>query len=201
MNKQKQPLKQAVKTYYSTRTLSDTQLQALQQMISEKAADSLQGKSFSWRWLSSIAASLLLCIAVFAYMQTPAVVTLAYSDTLKDATINNGLQASISQWINENHIDDVPVQYRVEMSKFCRLGQYQTSHLRVAGVEQGKLHLFFHHGDRPLNWFNRSGTVDKMNWKLIKVHRDLSLIVMYSDDMRENAVRDILHQMLPELQA
>jgi len=201
MNKQRQPLKQAVKIFYETHGLSDTQLHSLQQMIAEKAADSPHEKSVSWRWLSSIAASLLISIAIFTYLQTPAVVTAAYSDTQKDAALNNGLQASVSQWINENQIDAVPAQYRVEMSKFCRLDRYQTSHLRVAGVEQGKLHLFFHHGGHPLNWFNRSGTVDKMNWKLIKVRRDLSLIVMYSDDMRETAVRDILHQMLPELQA
>jgi len=201
MNEQRQPLKQAVKIFYQAHALSDTQLHALQQMRSASATDSPQEKSASWRWISSIAASLLLSVAIFAYMHTPAVITAAYSDTQKDAAINNGLQASISQWINENHIDTVPEQYKVEMSKFCRLDQYPTSHLRVAGVERGKLHLFFHHGDQPLHWLNRSGTVDKMNWKLIKVRRDLSLIVMYSDDMRETAVSDILHQMLPELQA
>lgn len=201
MNKQGQPFKQAVKIFYEAHALSDTQLDSLQQIRSGKASESPQLRLASWRWISSIAASLLLCIVFFAYMQTPTVITAAYSDTKKEASINNGLQASISQWINENNIAAVPEQYKVEMSKFCRLDQYQMSHLRVAGVEQGKLHLFFHHDDRPLHRLNRSGTVEKMNWKLIKIRRDLSLIVMYSDDMTEKAVSDILHQMLPELQA
>lgn len=99
--------------------------------------------------------------------------------------------------MTNNRIELVPQKYKVEMSKFCRLQSHQTTHLRIAGATQGKMHIFFHHGDKPIHWLNRSGTNEQMSWKLVQVREDLSLIVMYTHDMREDAVRYILAEMLP----
>jgi len=63
------------------------------------------------------------------------------------------------------------------------------------------VYLFFHHGDKPIYWLNLSGTNQQMNWKLVQVREDLTLIVMYTHDMREEAVRHILGEMLAELRA
>ena len=37
--------------------------------------------------------------------------------------------------------------------------------------------------------------------KIIEVRDDLTVIVLYTDDMRESAMQNILGEMLPELQA
>ena len=107
----------------------------------------------------------------------------------------------MQQWLGENNIRPIPQKYPVEMSKFCKLDQYLTTHFRVAGVEQGKLHLFFHQGDRPVHWFNRKGELNSMNWRLLKVSENLTLIVLFTEDMREAAVEQILDKILPHLQA
>lgn len=204
MNNKKQPIKQAVKTFYKSRSLSDTQhqsLQALQETLQQPPEESHSSRPFVLQWVGSIAASLLLFIIVLGYAHTPAVITAAYADMIIDADLNNGMQSTTSQWMSENSIGGVPQKYPVEMSKFCNLDQYKTTHLRIAGAEQGTMHLFFHHGNRPMHWLNLAGTVDEMNWKMIEVREDLTVIVLYTDDMRESAMQNILGEMLPELQA
>jgi len=204
MNDRKQPVKVAVKTFYASRQLSDVQQQVLdelQQPQQQTTENTRSNNFFTRSWVGSIAASLLLFIVIFSYAHTPAVITAAYADTLQDAKLNNGMQVSMNQWMIDNRINDVPEEYPVEMSKFCNIDQYQTTHLRIAGVEQGILHIFMHSGAISGVWGKHTGTIDEMNWKLIKIRDEMTLIVLYSNDMRDSAVQNILGEMLPELQA
>jgi len=204
MNNDRQPIKQAIKNYYSSKTLSDTQNQSLlslQKTLQQTPEHTPPNRRFTIQWAGSIAASFLLLIMVFAYTHTPAVITAAYTDLNKDAILHNGLQLPASKWLSENNIAAVPQKYPVEMSKFCKLDQYKTTHLRIAGAEKGTLHLFFHHGKHPMHWLNRTGKVNKMNWKMIDIRDNLTVIVLYTDDMRESAIQNILSDMLPEFQA
>jgi len=204
MSDKKQPIKQAVKEYYADKSLSDSQLGALQETI-KRQADSFEKnhinikKTSVFKWGGSIAASLFLFVLMAGYLQTPDLISSAYADIRKDAHLSNGMQASMQQWLDENNIASVPRQYPVKMSKFCRLDQVLTTHLRIAGKEQGEVNVFIHHGERPLSWFDGSGAVEDMNWKLLKVRNNLTLIVLYTHDMREKSVQHILHEMLPEL--
>jgi hypothetical protein len=43
--------------------------------------------------------------------------------------------------------------------------------------------------------------VGEMNWKSIKVRNDLTVVVLYTKDMRDSAMQNILGGMFPELQA
>jgi len=202
MSNDKQPIKQALQDFYTAKSLSDTQLNALQQTLNQQTPLKSQHHRGVFKWAGSIAASvLLLVVLAIGYLQTPELITAAYADIYKDVHLNNGMQASIQQWMKKNHIADVPQQYPVKMSKFCQLNQLSTMHLRIAGTEQGELNVFFHYGETPLYWRNRSGTLDNMNWTLVKARDDLTLIVMYTHDMREQAVQHILGEILPELQA
>jgi len=198
MNNKRHPVKQAVKHYYAEKSLSEAQLYVLQKQLKRATRNKFTYPGVI-KWVGSLAASLVFFSIFFGYLQTPAVIGNAYADIKKDAEIYNGLQPSIVQWMNKNHIAAVPRQYPVEMSKFCQLDQYLTAHVRVAGVKQGNMHLFFHRGKVPLSWINRSGVLDRMNWKLLKVRDNLILIVLYSHDMREKAVQYILGEILPEL--
>ena len=204
MNDRKQPVKVAVKAFYASRQLSDVQqqlLDELQQPQQQTIENTRSNNFFTRPWVGSIAASLLLFIVIFSYAYTPAVITAAYADTLQDAKLNNGMQVSMNQWMIDNRINGVPEEYPVEMSKFCNIDQYQTTHLRIAGVEQGVLHIFMHSGAISGVWGKYTGTIDEMNWKLIKIRDEMTLIVLYSNDMRDSAVQNILDEMLPELQA
>ena len=202
MNK-KQTLKLALKTYYANKRLSDRQLELVQQMLHTQAAQTTASScsdiitSGTAKWLGALVVSLALLVVLLSYLQTPAVITDAYADVKKDASINNGMQTSMQQWMNENQIAVVPPQYTVEMSKFCRLDQYLTTHLRISGEQQEVVHLFFHYGKSSFGWRNKSGVMDKMNWKLLKARDNLTLIVLYSHEMREKTIQHILVQMLP----
>ena len=204
MSNEKQPVKEALKAYYAGNTLSDAQLeslQAMQNLSSQHSAKNKKNNHQVFKWLGSIAASIVLFTVIFGYFKTPVVVAAAYVDVAKDASIHNGMQASMTQWLREINIASVPDKYSVEMSKFCKISSYLIAHFRIAGVEQGELHLFFHHGSRPVHWFNSSGDIDDMKWKLVKVRDDLTLIVMYTSEMREKSLQFILDKMLPELMA
>ncbi|MCW8956086.1 MAG: hypothetical protein OQL09_04325 [Gammaproteobacteria bacterium] len=206
MSENRKNFKQAVKDYYSGKSLSNTQirtLQVMQQQIQPAIEQPTRKLDIAYRkrsWLAAVAASLIIFVVVFAYVATPSVIADAYADIAGDNSEFNGLQSSLVEWLETNNIAAVPEQYEVEMSKNCRLGDYYTKHLRIAGVEQGKLHLFFHQGNRPPYWLNRSGVMSDMNWKLMKVRNDLTLIVMYTQDMREKSIKHILGEMLPDIQ-
>lgn len=199
----RQPLKQALKKYYASKSLSDSQLDSLQALQKNQQQLESMGvnKPYALQWMGSVAAALLLFLMAFVYMHTPAVISDAYADMVKDASLNNQMQSSVRHWMNENSIGGVPQNYPVEMSKFCHLDKYETTHLRVAGAEQGTMHLFFHRGKRPIHWMNRSGSVDDMGWKMIEVREGLTVIVLYTHDMRASAIQAILSGMLPGLQA
>jgi len=204
MNNEKQAVKQALKTFYADKSLSDSQLQSLQQKLPShftKDDDNITNdkKISIIKWLGSIAASFLI-VWISAYLHTPQLISSAYADIQKDKSLNTGMSLAIQQWLDESNIASVPTQYPVEMSKFCTLDQSLTMHMRIAGKDQGELNVFFYHGERPLFWFNGAGKLNDMNWKLLKVRKNLTLVVLYTHDMREKSVQHILNEMLPELE-
>ena len=201
----KQPFQQAVKSFYKEKKLSDVQLEKLQRLFRQQDA----GVSARYRkkknlWVLGLPA--ILFVFALGYFKSPLILTpdviqAAYADISKDSGLHNGMESTMRQWLDENAVASVPQQYAVEMSKFCVLDRYLTTHLRIAGAEQGKLHLFFHQGKDLAGWKKRSGVLQRMHWKLLEVHNDLTLIVMYTHDMRESAVEQILGELLPHLQA
>ncbi len=212
MKEQVQALKLAVKQYYTKQSLSSEQLKSLNKMIEQQAQGGFLERSLSksishrLKWMVAMVASILLSLLALNYWQTPALmtptlITSAYADIYKDSNLKNGLQPPMEQWLKVNKVSAVPREYPIKMSKFCRLGDVVTMHLRIAGKQQGEVNVFIHRGDRVSLLMDRSGSVDDINWKLIKVRNDLTLIVLYTQDMREKAVQHILSEMLPELRA
>jgi len=204
----KQPFQQAVKAFYREKKLSAEQLEKMQQLLQQKdtGANTQPGgkykdkkKALLWG-LPVIFCVFVLGNFIFPVITTPKVIQAAYADISKDSELHNGMDVSMRHWLDENAVASVPQQYAVEMSKFCVLDRYLTTHLRIAGTEQGKLHLFFHQGKGLGGWKSRSGVLQRMNWRLLEVHKDLTLIVMYTHDMRESAVEQILGELLPHLQ-
>jgi hypothetical protein len=211
MNEKNLPMKQALKDYYADKSLSDAQLTLLQNATMYAGESSSQNlnkaDSYKWpgkwhgKWAGSMLASFVLFASILGYFHRPELITFAYADIHKDSQLNNGLAPSMRQWLDENNIASVPEEFPVKMSKFCRLNQVLTTHIRIAGKQQGEMNVFIHQGEPPLYWRDRSGSFDDMKWKLVKVREDLTLIVLYTLDMREKSVQNILYEMLPELKA
>ncbi len=202
MTLKKQAVKQALKQHYSNCYLTDKQLQALQQKIDVQTIKKYKnvGLNSILKWGSSVVASVFIFVIILINFQTPGLISAAYIDIFKDANLNNGMQVSMQQWLDENNISSVPDEYPIKMSKFCRLGNSVTTHLRIAGKKQGEMNVFFHPGHGSKFWHARSGKVENMNWKLVNVREDLTLIVLYTQDMREKSVLYILDELLPDLE-
>jgi len=183
--------------FYANKSLSDKQLDKLQQIQAKARQNSgKQAKALSkWRLVLALAASVAMLFVLISPLHTPSVVSHAYADIIKDSEDNNQRSTEISDWLRSNDIKEVPSRYQVEMVKYCYLDKDKTVHLRVAGTEQGKLHLFFRQGGGTVNGFNNAGTHDDMHWKLLKVKHDLTLLVMYTQDMREASVNHIIGAM------
>jgi len=201
MSSKKQSVKQALQKHYENSSLSDSQLLALQKTLNSRNENKYKNFSINsiLKWSSSVVVSVSLMVIILINFQTPPVVSSAYADIFKDANLNNGMQVSMQQWLSENNISNIPVEYKIIMSKFCRINNSVTTHLRIAGKKQGEMNVFFHPGHGSKLWHANSGEVDDMKWKLVNVREDLSLIVLYTQDMREKSVQYILGKLLPEL--
>lgn len=204
------PFKQAVNSYYKSKNLSAQKLQVLTELTENIESDNShkantvvsQNRANIWTWsASAIAASLMIAIFTIGYQQQPEIITAAYEDTLKDAQLNNGFAQQQKDWIAVNQILPAPAQYQVEMSKFCDLGGQKTTHLRIAGQHQGKMNVFFKKGSQPYRFGKTSGKTNNMHWKVLESNKDITVIVMYSEDMREPVVNKIINNMLPDLVA
>ncbi len=205
MNSGKKPVKSSVKEFYIAKTLSESQLNCLNEKLrsSMLKKQCYSNKNFllkSFKWAGGFVVSFVLLFSIFSYLHTPDIISSAYADIYKDSTLNNGMQVAILQWLQENNIARVPQKFPVKMSKFCRLDSVLTTHLRIVGYNQGVMNVFFHQGVRPIHWINKTGIVDDMNWTLVKVRENLTVIVLYSFDMREKSVLHILDEMLPEFE-
>jgi len=202
MKQNKQPLKQALKTYYSEHSLNDKQLNQLQDLssVNNEEQNKPEQTYFNRKtlWLNTIAASFLIFLIFppsLDQVQSTKLITAAYSDIKKDASLNNGLDKTINQWMSDNNVSTIPKEFNIEMSRFCQLDQYKSTHLRVAGAEKGIAHFFFHQSDKIPKAKLSKGQKDEMNWQIVKLHANLSVLVIYTQDMREEAVQKILNEM------
>lgn len=210
MNNDAKPFKQAVSSYYRSKKMSAEKLQSLSALygqferenVSKKVKPTHRNRLRVWSYsASAIAASLIAAILFVSYQQQPELITAAYDDILKDANLNNGLAAQQKEWIAVNHIAPAPAEYKIEMSKFCELSGLKTTHLRIAGQLQGKVNIFFKKGPRPYRFGKTSGKKDSMYWKVLESKKDLTVILVYTEDMREKVVNNIINKMLPDLTA
>ena len=208
MNNDTKPFKQAVSSYYKNKELSDEKIQSISKLTKNIEAKNINNekssihrrKSSMWSIsISAIAASLLVAVIMIGFQQQPEIITAAYNDIKIDSHLNNGFAQQQKEWIAVNHILPAPAQYNIEMSKFCELAGHQTTHLRIAGAERGKMNIFFKKGLRPYRFGKKSGKKDDMFWKVLESKQDFTVIVLYTEDMRENVVNKIINKMVPDL--
>jgi len=199
------PFKQALKLHFQSKKLSDEKYKLLSELSKNINPENNDRKNKTvpiyqnriWTLsASAIAASLIIVISMFNYQPQPNIITAAYNDVVNDSKLNNGFAQQHKDWIAVNQILPVPVQYQVEMSKFCNLDGQKTTHLRIAGLQQGKMHIFFKKGSLNFNNKISTGKTKNMYWKILKSSNDITVIVMYTKDMREHTVTKIINKML-----
>lgn len=153
------------------------------------------------RWIKhlAIAASLTLCLILTSlYWQTPILISAAYADINKDTHVENGFSSKHFQELRQMSIGRPPESMKVEMSKYCNLSNYQSTHFRIAGEQQGKVNIFFLSENKLHHWGKSEGMINELHWKLLYVHDNLTVIVLYTHDMKVSGVQNLLNSMLPE---
>jgi len=206
------PFKKAVQLFYENKSLSDSQqnqLQSLQEqartdvnaLVGTESANEIESgicHKIRNKWLIpvSIAASMSAIFVLVSLLSVPHLVSHAYTDVLKDASDYTLGELGATNRIQLDMVKAVPEKYSIEMHKYCFLDKEKTMHLRVAGVEQGKLHLFFKKGKGETNWLTRTGNYKDMHWKILQLKDDLTLLVMYTQDMRESSVNHIVNEVV-----
>lgn len=176
----------------------DLELQILQNLEQQIAKESVNRQQRRWLRHLAVAASLVMTLILSGqYWQTPTIISAAYADISKDSHLQNGFANSQSQWLGQKGINRPPQTMTVEMSKYCNLSNNPTTHLRVAGQKQGKVNVFFHAGEKPYLWGKKEGMINDLHWKLLQVRENLTVIVLYTQDMKISGVQKLLGTMLP----
>jgi len=213
MKSDKIKLQHAVKFHYSEKSLYNKQqhdLKALQKKLMINT-DIKQNNFFNssrlicWMryniFAPTMAITLMAAVFIFNFYQEPTIISAAYADVIQDKGLTNGLDKKSTDWMTNNQLLPVTDKFKVRMSKFCNINNNIIMHLRIDGKKKGAMNVFFHKSKQSITWKKKSGKKHKMQWKLIEVKEDLSLIEMYTSDMRQQSVDVILNAMLKELVA
>ena len=89
-----------------------------------------------------------------------------------------------------------PASMPIKMTKFCTLGGLKTMHMQVNNEDKGEVHFFIRQGEFDIAFWQANQSDEAvMPWKLIKSGRDLSVLVLYSNDMNPDNVTHLIQKM------
>jgi len=149
--------------------------------------------------MAGFAASIVFSILIISWSpattSSPELIVAALADIKQDAHLTTGLTTKQENWLTAHNVALPPKDLKVEMSKYCNIAGFATSHLRIAGKKRGQAHIFLYPGD--LNLAKYKGTHDNMNWINLKMNQGMSVLVMYTEDMKKEGVNHILKTMFP----
>ena len=149
--------------------------------------------------LLAVAAAFTLALGVVLvnyYPATPALVNAALRDIHNDEAQGIGVTVPVSLVAEIEKVKLPPPFMPVEMTKYCNLVGHQTLHVKVSGEKQGKVHLFMTNEGFDLRfWQARQGAMHSMPWRLIKPRGDLSVLVLYTEDMNPANVDKLIQAM------
>jgi len=147
-----------------------------------------------------IAAASLFGIIVGAVLvvnlSTPQdLITIAINDIYKDEKNNVGITLPIELVVKQANIHLPPESMPVEMTKLCNLNGNKTTHIKVAGAKHGAVHLFVKVGDFDASLWESKDIAPAMPWRLIKPRDNLSVLVVYTEDMNPASVDRLIQTM------
>lgn len=122
-------------------------------------------------------------------------ITLAINDINNDEKHQVGITLPVELLVKQANIQLPPESMPIEMTKLCNLKGNKTTHIKVAGAKQGAVHLFIKQGDFDVSLWKSENRPPAMPWKLIKPRGDLSVLVVYTEDMNPASVDQLIQTM------
>ena len=122
-------------------------------------------------------------------------ISIAINDIKKDEKQHVGITLPVELLFEQAKIHLPPESMPVEMAKLCNLNGNKTTHIKVAGAKQGAVHLFIKVGDFDASLWESNNNAPTMPWRLIKPRNDLSVLVVYTEDMNPASVDKLIQTM------
>jgi hypothetical protein len=122
-------------------------------------------------------------------------ISIAINDINKDKKQHVGITLPMELLVKQANIHLPPDSMPVEMIKLCNLNGNKTTHIKVAGTKQGAVHLFIKEGDFDASLWESKHNSPTMPWRLIKPRNDLSVLVVYTEDMNPASVDKLIQTM------
>jgi|GEM_PF-3520806 len=152
----------------------------------------------AWRIASVSAACVFIFIVTIGVTnQTPAMVDAAYIDIKKDELLDIGISIPSQTWLSSYQIQTPPAAMVVKMTKYCVIDGQKTTHLKISGESRGEVHLFIQ--SKRFNkefWQKEKGVIKTMPWLIMTPRSDLSVLVLYTENMNPKNVKKMLRTML-----
>ncbi|WP_455366999.1 hypothetical protein [Kaarinaea lacus] len=122
-------------------------------------------------------------------------ISIAINDINKDEKQRIGITLPVESLLRQANIHLPPDSMPIEMAKLCNLNGNKTTHIKVAGAKQGAVHLFIKAGDFKAALWESENSEPAMPWRLIKPRNDLSVLVVYTEDMNPASVDKLIQTM------
>jgi len=122
-------------------------------------------------------------------------VQVAINDIRKDDSHHVGITIPVELLVKQAKIHLPPASMPIEMTKLCHLNSDKTMHIKVAGKKHGAVHLFIKAGNFDASFRESGHYVPSMPWKLIKPRKDISVLVVYTEDMNPASVDELIKAM------
>ena len=145
---------------------------------------------------AGIFGSVVSTVLVKHVVRSSDLVQVAIEDINNDTIKHVGIMFPIETLIKRANIKLPPSSMPIEMVKRCNLNGNETLHIKVAGANHGAVHLFIKKGDFTHSITNtEQGTEAIRPWGLIKPRSDLSVLVLYTNDMNIANVDKLIETM------
>jgi len=120
---------------------------------------------------------------------------IAIKDIRNDEKHHVGITLPVDLLVKQANIHMPPESMTVEMTKLCNLNGNKTTHIKVAGAKQGAVHLFIKEGDFDASLWEAKNSASTMPWRLIKPRHDLTVLIVYTEDMNPASVDKLIQTM------
>lgn len=122
-------------------------------------------------------------------------ISIAINDIKKDEKHHVGITLPVEKVLQQANIHLPPESMPIQLAKLCNLNGNKTTHIKVLGAKQGAVHLFIKAGDFDAVLWESESSVPAMPWRLIKPRNELSVLVVYTEDMNPASVDKLIQTM------
>ncbi|WP_455208360.1 hypothetical protein [Kaarinaea lacus] len=162
----------------------------------DQKSKKLRKKPSRYLFLAASLFGIIVGTVLVNQLSTPKdLISIAINDINKDEKHHVGITLPVELLLKQTKIHSPPDSMPIEMTKLCNLNGNKTTHIKVAGAKQGAVHLFIKAGDFDASLWEPKNNSSSMPWKLIKPRNDLSVLVVYTEDMNPVNVDKLIQTM------